>query len=166
MRHLPSCDVDIGICFGLIETDVPEFEKSYRAASINIQKMIFEFWNAPTVFLSSKLLFYDLCSLTIKISSFGARFECRMKHNHTRVRSAIKNIDSANETSMVEPPSGALLSLRKEEGLLRNLNRSWAGSQLNRNLSVILTRMYSQCLLFWPPLLVFRWQRLDLTTQS
>ena len=109
MAFLLSCDV--GIYFDLTEPDVPAFEESYEAASTDIKKnMRFKIWNAPTVVLSSKLLFCDfLCSLTMKIRSFDARFQCRMKHIHTRVRSAIENIDSANETSTVEPPSVALL---------------------------------------------------------
>ena len=109
MTFLLSCDV--GIYFDLTEPDVPAFEESYEAASTDIKKnMRFKIWNAPTVVLSSKLLFCDfLCSLTMKIRSFDARFQCRMKHIHTRVRSAIENIDSANETSTVGPPSVELL---------------------------------------------------------
>ena len=109
MAFLLSCDV--GIYFDLTEPDVPAFEESYEAASTDTKKnMRFKIWNAPTAVLSSKLLFCDfLCSLTMKIRSFDARFQCRMKHIHTRVRSAIENIDSANETSTVEPPSVALL---------------------------------------------------------
>lgn len=139
--------------------DVRAFEEHHQAPSTNVKKNTnakgdLKFEWPPTANANGRFNFkikncrlYDhghdlwsLCSLTMKESKHFWR-TISMNHIHTRVRSAIGNIDSANETSTVEPPSGVLAHYctvchcaKKKAGLLRTLNKSWADSKLNRSI--------------------------------